>query len=105
MREFNTKTNDCLYYTNLTCTLIFICAHIPMMGALYDVWYRGDWLVIVWSAIQVFLAIYSLILLFGSIALQIVFLYLRGFIRMLCFVFLTISTFTMVISMTYYFIE
>jgi hypothetical protein len=67
------------------------------MGLVFDVWERGNWVVILWSVSQVFVAIYSIVLMFGTVPIQIVMLYIKNLILVLIFVNLSISTFMFII--------
>ena len=87
------SSNTCLYYTNMVCTLIFLVSHIALMATLFDLWAKGDYVVIIWSSLQFALGIYSIVLTFGSVALQIVFIYVKSYVNGITFIYITTGTF------------
>ena len=69
------------------------------MGTVFDVWVRGEVVVMCWTAGQVVVAVYSIVLMFGTVPIQIVMFYIKYFILMLCFLYLSISTFMFIVPL------
>lgn len=83
--------NILLYILNLFCTIMFFPLHISMIGLVFFSYLNLDIWVYSWSGTLLFMAGYSLILTVGNVPIQIVLLYLRDVMRILCFIFLSIS--------------
>jgi len=82
-----------LYVTNIVMTCFFIVAHSLIMGLMFDAWGGfADGALIAWSALQYLVAIYSLSILWGTVAIQVVLLYFKLYIRIAVFFFLSVST-------------
>ena len=84
-------SNSSLYYANMVTTFLFAIMHPLFVGVFFNGYSQADWLLIAWSGIQYFLIIYSLLLIFGSIPIQIVMLYMRLIIRIIIFMFMATS--------------
>lgn len=60
--------NACLYYLNLIVTSMFLIGHLAVMMVIFNFWNRGDWLVIIYSLLQMTIGLYSLGLTLTDVA-------------------------------------
>lgn len=87
----------------MICTILFIPTHLSLMAFLFDLWYSGDTFMILWSAAQLFLSLYSLLLLFGSVPIQVTLIKGRLFINIMVFFLQTISACLIALPLVLYF--
>lgn len=84
--------NPALYYINMVTSVIFVLSHLILMVTIFNFWGNGDYLVLIYSSLQLIVGSYSLVLTFGEVALQIVFLSAKEIIRWILFIVLAIGT-------------
>ncbi len=99
-RSYTTAhTKQWLYILNIVATILFLPMHLFFIGLIFYSYVDTDWKIYTWSGIQIGLAVYSLIITFGNVALQIVMLYARQVVRILIFFYVSVS-FTMLLAST-----
>lgn len=73
--------------------------HMIDIYAIYQIQDQEDWLIMTWSLIQVALAVYAVVLAFGSVALKVVLLYAKLYVRIVIMFYLAISIGMFIISL------
>ena len=97
--------NSFLYYFNLVTTMLFIVIHVLLMLTVFNFWGQGQWLVIVYSALQLSLGLYSLGVTTGEIALQAFLMGGMQYAKMLLFILTSISIMTLSVATGLYFYD
>ena len=81
-------TNYSYWILNMVTTILFIPAHLVGVGILYLSNISLDWALFLWSGIQLLLAVYSYLIIFGNAPIQIALLYVRLPVRIISFLYL-----------------
>ena len=98
-------SNTCLQATNFVFTVLFLLGHIIIMLFFFSYYGGWDWMVIVYSLVQLTIGIYSLLLIVGEPAFQIVLLKIKLYINWLLFVVFSITLFMLLLSVYMYFMN
>lgn len=98
-----TYRNICLLATNFVITVMFLLSHLVLMYFIFSNWGSWDYMVIIYSSMQIALGVYSVMLCVGDPALQIVLLRLEIYVNWVLFVIITITAFSFLLSIWLYF--
>ena len=86
-------------------TVFFLLMHLLLMFFHFNKWSNGDWLVIVYSCLQVGVGFYSLGLTIGEVALQAVLVSVKTYLKWVTFILISTATVMLVVSISIYFYD
>eukprot|EP00347_Sterkiella_histriomuscorum_P009996 403339082 len=72
-----------LYNLNYWSTIVFLITHFIAIYGVFKFQDRKDWYFYAWSIVQLFLAVYSFLLTFGSVPLKLVILYGKVLVKII----------------------
>ena len=95
-----TGTPSLVWIVNLLGTIAFPFVHLFIVGLVfYKYFVPVDYIALLWSALQLSLVLYSYLILFGTVPLQITMLYLMVPIRLIIFIMLSTPAITTVMEL------
>ena len=95
-----TGTPSLVWVVNLLGTIAFPFVHLFIVGLVfYKYFVPVDYIALLWSALQLSLVLYSYLILFGTVPLQITMLYLMVPIRLIIFIMLSTPAITTVMEL------
>ena len=95
-----TGTPSLVWAVNLLGTIAFPFVHLFIVGLVfYKYFVPVDYIALLWSALQLSLVVYSYLILFGTVPLQITMLYLMVPVRLIIFIMLSTPAVTTVMEL------
>ena len=93
------------WWFNLITTIAFIPLHLFILGIIFYSYSDVNISTYIWSGLQLLLALYSYVLLFGSVAIQIVLLYVRFPVRVLLGIYLASGLIMLTATVTFLIVD